>query len=624
MKPGYLWLLLPLAAWCGYQTAPHTAGTAAGADTARATAPRDPAILAWSARFEKATTADLERELLELLADQGSPDWTDPLKLLCARWAELDPASALAFFEANKVPTVARFHLLTEWALLDSDAAWAAIPPGKEGDSERATITRMLLNEDQETFMWWFRQVRQPIPDADPAWLLVAERHLGEFEEIADSLMSDLAATGGRSNQFASLYALVGRVRAMKDPEAACHWARGLDPLVKDAALRSALYQWSERDPLAVWKQLASTDTADSTARTVGKLVLTRLAKENPEQAIGLIREAGMRADRFEAIEAIRSSFPQLVADGKLSPVDAYRLIASAKAQYSVLGLNTLPSLWRGLGPDRLAEAARSIAAEPPDDRLGDALGGIANEWLKRDPVGALAFISEISDPKLKAETYSGIFRVSHGTHVAPQHQAELLAMIPEADRAGAFSSYVLRYGEREAGESFGGGSYAGPRLQADLLAPLFEKLPASDELTRSLKIISLDWGEQDPAAALAWAADLEDPGQRQTVYASAIEGWAYHDPYAVADWLADRKDTPERDAAALPLVRNLAKTDAEAAWGWSEAIGNPALRLEARIATLKVWALRDPDAAQAAYRGISSRLPAAEAAKLSACFTGS
>lgn len=625
MKPGYLWLLIPLAAWSGYQTARPSAGAESKVGTILPSSPRATEIRGWSARFEKATTADLEKELLALLADQESPDWTDPLKLLCARWAELDPAGALAFFEANKVPTIARLRLLTEWALLDSDAAWAAIPTGKDGDYERESVTRMLLNEDQDTFMWWFRQVRGPMPDTDPAWLLVAERHLSEFAEVAKGLTDELAATGGRSNRYSGLFALIARVRALKDPEAACQWALSLDPMVREGALSSALYQWSETDPLAVWKHLGTGDKIpDSTMRLIGKLVLIKLARENPGQAIGLIREAGMQADRAQAIEAIRSTFPHLVASGKLSPIDAYRLISSAKAQYSVLGLNTLPSLWRGLSADQLAGAARTISAEPSDDRLDDALGGIANEWLKQDPPAALAFISGISDPKLKAETYSGIFRVTNGGHTDPRHQAELLAMIPEGDRAAAFSTYVFRYGERKVGEGYGGGNYAGPPLQGDLLAPLFEKLPPSDELDRSLKVISLDWGEQDPSAALAWAATLKDPGQRQTVYTSAFEGWAHHNPYAAADWLADQKESPERDAAALPLVRNLAKTDAEAAWAWSNSIGSSGQRLEARAAALRAWAVQDPDAAQAAYRRISSGLSAAEIAKLSSCFTGS
>ncbi|MCW1915245.1 hypothetical protein OJ996_16785 [Luteolibacter sp. GHJ8] len=625
MKPGYFWLLIPLAAWSGYQTARPTTGPENKAGTSLSSSPRAAEIRAWSARFEKATTADLEKELLALLANQDSPDWTDPLKLLCARWAELDPAGALAFFEANKVPTIARHHLLKEWALLDSDAAWATIPAGKEGGYERQAVTRMLLNEDQDTFMWWFRQVRGPMPDADPAWLLVAERHLSEFEEVANGLTAELAATGGRSNQYSGLFALIARVRALKDPEAACQWAQGLDSMVRDSALSSALYQWSETDPLAVWQHLrADGKIPDSTMRLIGKLVLTKLAKENPAQAIELIREAGIQADRTEAIEAVRSSFPHLVASGKLSPIEAYRLISSAKAQYSVLGLNTLPSLWRGLSGDQLAEAARAISTEPSADRLDDALGGIANEWLRQDPQAALAFISEISDPNLKARTYSGLFRATYGGHTDPRHQAELLAMIPEGDRAAAFSTYVFRYGERKVGEGYGGGNYSGPPLQGDLLAPLFEKLPPSDELNRSLKVISLDWGEQDPSAALAWAATLKDPTQRQTVYTSAFEGWAHHNPYAAADWLADQKESPDRDAAALPLVQNLAKTDAEAAWAWSNSIRASGQRLEARASALKAWAVQDPDAAQAAYRQISSGLSAAEVSKLSSCFTGS
>ena len=174
MKPGYFWLLIPLAAWSGYQTARPTTGPENKAGTSLSSSPRAAEIRAWSARFEKATTADLEKELLALLANQDSPDWTDPLKLLCARWAEIDPAGALAFFEANKVPTIARHHLLKEWALLDSDAAWAwsnSIRASGQRLEARASALKAWAVQDPDAAQAAYRQISSGLSTAEASKL---------------------------------------------------------------------------------------------------------------------------------------------------------------------------------------------------------------------------------------------------------------------------------------------------------------------------------------------------------------------------------------------------------------------------------------------------------------------
>ncbi|WP_367871533.1 hypothetical protein [Luteolibacter sp. Populi] len=259
MKPGYLWLLLPLAAWSGYKTAPPKVAQAVSAKKEPAAAP-DPAVATWASQLEKANVADLEKQFLELLAHPDSPDGPDRMNLLCARWAELDPAGALAFFKANKDPGSARQRLLAQWALLDSEAAWAAIPPGQERDYDREAVMRMLLNEDRGIFMQWFRKNPAVIPDDDLAWTLLAESHGKELEQIAKTLLEKAAPGDGPSYGAGKFFALLAKSKAARDPAAACQWAAGLDPRVRDGALHAALQQWSESDPQEIWKRLNSDD----------------------------------------------------------------------------------------------------------------------------------------------------------------------------------------------------------------------------------------------------------------------------------------------------------------------------------------------------------------------------
>src|SRR5436189_94062 len=106
-----------------------------------------------------------------------------------------DAAAALPLAPAAAVRLV-RLHdgaaCGTGCAMLDSEAAWKAIAEGKEGDNERSEVIHALLSEDPETFMGWFRRMpRSMMPDGNPAWLLLAERHEKELLEIATELSRD-------------------------------------------------------------------------------------------------------------------------------------------------------------------------------------------------------------------------------------------------------------------------------------------------------------------------------------------------------------------------------------------------------------------------------------------------
>ena len=216
MKKFLPWLLVPLAAWLGHRESAHSPSPSAAAAPARTPAPVSEWIDASVASIATAELATLLRRLAEPQVLPYSHKTTGEFRLICARLAELDPAAALEWIGKN-LPDggwFARMTVLTEWALLDSNAAWASIPAGPEGDQDRATITGWLLHEDRELFMQWFRRVRQPMPDGDPAWLLVAERYPAELEEIANDLLKQMETPAeGMRFEFAPLFHLLAKNR---------------------------------------------------------------------------------------------------------------------------------------------------------------------------------------------------------------------------------------------------------------------------------------------------------------------------------------------------------------------------------------------------------------------------
>lgn len=632
LPPRFLWLLLPLSCWCGYMTAPRTApkGQANAGQAGETADVPDPQVLAWGAELADAKASDLAKKLQALLAQPDSPEKAKRIRLICARWAELDPNGALAWCEANKgqgeyeIGSI-RLRVLTEWALLDSDAAWKAIPEGKEGENDRIAVTHALLTEDPQIFMEWFRQVKLVAPDENPAWLQIAERHEKELLKIAN----ELSQSSPEYEYYAErMFALVARVRVLRDPAGAVEWASQLEPeSVRRFALSAALDLWAAKDPREVWQKLESGAVKGIERfgeEKVGQKILEQLFKEDPAAAMGLLQGAGgyEELSRRGAIAAVRSAFPALIASGQLKPVDAYRLIDSVKANHGVLALNTMSEVFRALPLDQLAAAAKAIAAEPAGDYRGAALGSIATAWLKQDPAAAQAFLAGIPDAGLRADAYAGSFETAGGGHLDPERLGLALANIPAADRAKAFADHLSRFGDYAQGVERGW--WSGPKFQPEQIAPALKDLPPSADLNRSVTITAQEWGRSDPSAALAWANDLQDPAARRAAYAATFQTWAARKPNDAAAWLADKPAGPERDAAALPVVKNLIHADAEIAWEWAGSIGDAGMRQEARVETLRAWARRDPQAAQKAYREISRKLSAAEAEKLAACLGGS
>jgi hypothetical protein len=625
MKKFRPWLLVPLAAWLGQRESADSPSPSAAAAPARPPAPVPEWIDASVSSIAAADLDTLLRRLLPLQEPPFTPEKSGELRLICARLAELDPAATIKWIGKN-LPDggwFARMTVLTEWALLDSDAAWAFIPAGPEGDQDRRTITGRLLHEDRELFMQWFRRVRQPMPDGDPAWLLVAERYPAELEEVANDLLKRMETpTEGMRFDFAPLFHLLAKNRAAKDPASALKWAMGLAPSVRAAARRGVLEVWAESDPIAAWQELSRSppnretpDFVQFQSDHIGTLILNRIAREDPAAAMKLILDPENKAGIFDsgAIDAMQNAIGPAVARGEIDPVEAYRLLNSAKGSDSNLPMNVFMKMWFGMPAERLAAAASGILAEPDDRLRGTALSGIASAWMQADPAAALGFIAGIEDDDLRRSTYSGAFRMANGGVLDPLRQPEMLAQIPAADRAAVLAGLFGRYETPTPGQS----PYmsSSDETRPELVVHLLQEAPPSPDLTRAAGFAALKWGETNPTAALAWADSLADPAARAAAHAGAIDGWAYHDPLSAAAWLAEKPAGPERDAATVPLVRRLGTSDPAAAWQWAAAVVDAGLQAEARISALKAWSSQAPDEASAAYQNHLATLPPAEAA---------
>lgn len=613
MRHHFLWLLVPAAAWLGYRP---TAAKENSADVALEKS-RAGEI---AAGLEHATAAELEAELAKL----RGPTPTDPeeqlerntrTRLLCVRWAEVDPEGAWARLESEEDYAL-RVQVMAEWALRNPSSAFAALDTweGKENGA-LDLIGKELITRDPEVFATYYARYWMPAPDGGSAWLAMVEKNQGKFEEIAKEAL----AKGRNFHSTADgIFGTLAKLRAQKDPAGALEWAMTLDPEVSKSAVAESLKKMAESHPAAAWKALNSQDPRFKFLFPVGEnemisaTILREVGKDDPAAAFKLIKE-NSTGDLYDlrVSEPLDGILLDAIQAGKISVMDAYRMAGEAGIGGHGYAM-TKGSFWRDLPSETLEGSARTLAAEAASERRSIVLGGLVNEWKERDESAAIAFASGIQNPELRAEVYGECFTTPEGAMAGPEYFAAMLRKIPAPDRAAAFMdaiNHVDLVRDPEAKH--------GPGMRPEVLASDLGTLPPSGAAQKAVLSNSSNWGVSDPISALAWADTLKDVDVRAAGYAGAVNGWAMQDPYAAAEWLAGKPADQARDAGTLYLVKRMAVTDAEGAWEWTRSMSDPAWRLEARAEALKAWAAEDPETARKAFQKLSPTLPKTERNKL-------
>lgn len=561
--------------------------------------------------MEKAGTAELRERLLAALKQPPGMERTHALELICARWAEIDPANGLDFVASlgGNTDPAPRVMLLKEWAIEDLDAAWdyLAAHPGREVDDDLRTVGTGLLTEDPALFVQWFWRAPGHLgqPDAgSPAWLAAARAKPEELQAIALKIL-ELSPTARNGSPIwnpktGALFTLLGAARAETDSKAVFKWARSLPDPYRVQALKGAFATLARVSPQIALDRLdmlakgkspewlrSLFDSEGPHDFVNGPNALTLLGQQDPMILVELAR----KYPALEPVNSLVDTFGMALAAGKLDPATAFRAIDSISPGDGTVPAAVLSRMWNALPPGQLRGAAEAVAREPDSGAKMAAMSGIMKAWFATEPSAALDFGKGVADAELRRALYRQLVGdLATGSF-------ETLRHVPVEDRGAVIASSLENMDQwiTEAGPS------PIESLRLENLAPFLADLPPSADSLRAVTSLAGTWSQLDPRAAIEWASRQKDNPTRAACVASAIQGWAHHDSNGAAVWLDAQPPGSIRDAATLPLVAQLKDTEPESAWEWAGTISNPTLRSQTRREAFAAWAAADPDAAAAA-----------------------
>jgi hypothetical protein len=158
----------------------------------------------------------------------------------------------------------------------------------------------------------------------------------------------------------------------------------------------------------------------------------------------------------------------------------------------------------------------------------------VAEEFAKSDLQGAVKWMKNISDAKLRAAAFESM--------AAEWAKADPLAAGSFALETPDVNTIETRLSNRGLNE----------RQQAILM-------------------VVQQWSNSDPAAAIRWAAQLPEADQLHGHVVSAAEIWARSNPQEAARFVAgELKPGPLQEQAATEIVKIWSATDPAAAAQWA------------------------------------------------------
>lgn len=580
-------------------------------------------VTGWTARLEKCGAAELPALFAEIGAVPDAAAKTTALRLLCARWAEVDVAGGVAFFTTVKEDTKdpsGRIYLLTEWALRDPSAAYeATLLPGKDVQDELTIVGTELLYDDAAKFWQWFQKARLPFPSGESeAWKPVIRAH---FDELLDIAAETLAATGKDAGthpggwKAAGLYQMLAASMADKDAEKAVAWAAELPQSVRHQALLAALGVLAKRQPEKIFEHLVLLKDKPTgpdpftgpDSENIIKSAATAMAARDPQAALEWVNaNQGVFGNNSSVVHmAVADGFAAAMRDGKLTPEQAFTAVCGPNPKDASIPANVLRHMWGQLSAEQLAATAAWVKNADSKSARSHALSGILQAWKSKDLAGAVRFAEELREPAFVNEIYESIARHAQLGIVNTQGErvAAVIASIPAEHRAGVLYNQVREnYSEHMADHS--------PPFEGARFAAALEDVPASEAKDRAVTMVAGTWGASDPVAALEWAGQQADATMREKATGAAVGAWAKEDAWGASEWIKAQPPGESRDVAAHHLARELRSEEPESAWAWAADIGDAATRLEAQSAVLRKWRDASPGEARAAVEAIADSLP--------------
>jgi hypothetical protein len=260
----------------------------------------------------------------------------------------------------------------------------------------------------------------------------------------------------------------------------------------KAQLLARAIGKWSQVDPVAAAKFLASSGERGMNFSMAYNSVASNWAARDPAAALAWARQAATKGERFAISGAITGWW-------KNDPTAAEAYVASHLATREDWQLaSTLASNIFSEDPERAKEWVSGL---PNEEARKQATAGLTIQWGFSDPAAATEWASTLPAGE------------------RDQSLAETIGLWTAEDPAAA-AQWL--------------GSYDGPGRD------------------QAINNFSLNVAFKDPAAALTWAATISDPKMRASAERSLAGAWLKRDPQAARSWIENSSLSVEEKSQLL------------------------------------------------------------------------
>lgn len=382
------------------------------------------------ALIRRTDSDELERLIAEADSVPGASDRRAALSILYGRYADLDPAAALAFLEGRggsygNLELRSIFHA---WARKDLASAVEAAGT-LEGEMRTVAGAAILTSRDDISGAAR-RDIAQQLDIEDVLSRIAMQQSLDEVDRDPLAAWREALAAGGGVQQHQRL----GRIAqgwARDDPMAAMDAAMALPQgNLRIQLQRQILYQWSRQNPRAAVDWVLG-QAPSPQRRHLAAAALSAMAEQDPRVAFDIAQSLDGRersdalgqvlarwatddpAAAARSLELVTSPQARSNAVGQIAsayanrdPQGALDWIASLDAQEAT---HATMNLFTVLAHQQPAEAGRLLTRLPDDERRRFAAGAVGQAWAQQDPEAAARWADSLVDPEVRRQAVSSL-----------------------------------------------------------------------------------------------------------------------------------------------------------------------------------------------------------------------
>lgn len=413
------------------------------------------------------------------------------------------------------------------------------------------------------------RVVRRPRPvnrtlidEKKPGWKVVRKSVVDMASKdpraAAEWAIGHVPAGGDRS--FA-LREIMSRWAAV-DPKAALGWAKALPAgSGRDSALRAVFQAWAASDPAAAAAGLGQVDDFATKNVTAG-MVAYYWARKDLKAALAWAWKLPEGPGRTYALSNIIRQIninERLAAQAAGTPVSAQPVQGERRTGDSAI--RTLTAMLQAETPGITVESVAALL--PGGSVLSPALQIRVADWARKDAESATAWAGQVAGDREQEKAKATVAAVTSPTATSQGNAAGGSTTEPSSTGGGS--------GQQQAADVVPADILAQDRSVAVNLA---EQLPDGSMRDGVIGTIALEWGKEDPQAAVAWVVEQLQPGPLTDATVRAILwDWTSRDAVAAEEWAVALTDPAKRELAVAGVAMALARKDLAAAARVADAI---------------------------------------------------